>query len=137
MKVITLSKKFLQTHPKAGKSTYFEQQFLNGCKIHTIRANAKGYFKDGDIVSIRQWSGKPYNSKQEIIKDNVKICVVPIFVELFKFYATVNNTIDVDLEIIAKNDGLSSIDFHNWFKQKKDKFWFSGSLIYFTDFRYK
>ena len=36
---ITLSKHFLTTHKRAGEDTDFKEKFLNGEKIHTIRAN--------------------------------------------------------------------------------------------------
>lgn len=37
--VITLSKKFMSKHPKAGEPTFFVFKFISHEKIHTIRAN--------------------------------------------------------------------------------------------------
>jgi len=134
MKVITLSKTFLQGHPRAGEPTGFREAFLGGRKLHTIRANAKGYYKTGDIISVRQWSGKPYASKQEVIRDGVEIAVVNIYIsERGVFFWTMSSLIPG--KIIARNDGLSLPDFLDWFKMKETG-GFLGSLIYLTDFRY-
>ena len=69
--IITLSKFFLKQHTKAGEETAFKESFLNGKKIHTIRANynlwearIKEVQEGKAVLSIRQWSGLPYRSKQ-------------------------------------------------------------------------
>ncbi len=125
MKVLTLAKKFPVYHPRAGEPTGFREAFLNGTKIHTIRINAKGYWKDGDIVSVRQWSGRPYASKQEVIKDGVRIGVVPV--------AFFNFSVHADM---PRNDGLSPDDFDSWFFSKSSDSAYGGSILHFTDFRY-
>lgn len=69
--VIILSEKFPTTHTRKGQETDFRRLFLNGNKIHTIRANFPLWEKriaqiqKGEaVLSIRQWTGKPYRSKQ-------------------------------------------------------------------------
>ena len=78
--VLMLSQFFPAYHPKAGSSTDFKnklQAALNGwsdltfAKLHTIRANYPLWKKRFEQIergeaclSIRQWSGKPYASKQ-------------------------------------------------------------------------
>ena len=85
--VITLSKRFPTGHNRAGEPTHFWEKFIKGrdnysCiyrdfwettipKIHTIRANYPLWKKRiaeverGEAcLSIRQWTGKPYRSKQ-------------------------------------------------------------------------
>ena len=139
MKVITLAKTFPVYHPRAGEPTGFADAFLSGQKIHTIRANEKGYYKPGDIVSVRQWSGKPYASKQETLQDGVRIGVVPV--EIFLDSRGINVFVDGKMQyptIVALNDGLSTIDFYHWFNPRMlPNLTLNDSLIYFTDFRYQ
>jgi hypothetical protein len=92
-KVITFSRVFPKYHPKAGQPTYFVEKFLSSInykyydedrqfnprlsvdifepKHHTIRNGNR--WKVGDKFSPRVWSGKPYNSKQIILSDDVEI----------------------------------------------------------------
>ena len=69
--VITLSKKFMKGHPKAGNPTNFINGFISHDKIHTIRANYSLWEKRikeieavKAILSIRVWEDKPYRSRQ-------------------------------------------------------------------------
>ena len=153
--VITLSRHFLANHKRAGEETHFKEKFLLGqgltdydtpsmAKIHTIRANYPLWEKrikevqDGRaVLSIRQWIGKPYRSKQ------VEIATLTaengVGVQKLEFY---NNTLGLcHIGIVyqrkyelAHNDGLS---FEDW------KEWFRGydlsepmAIIHFTKFRY-
>lgn len=138
MKVITLAKRFPAYHPRRGEQTDFSALFISGEKIHTIRKNEKGYYQDGDIVSVRQWEAKPYYSKQEVVCDGVKIAVVPV--QLFFNQGGLSIYVSASFQhatIIACNDGLSTGDFYNWFNPKKKPYlMLNYSLIYFTDFRY-
>jgi hypothetical protein len=138
MKVLTLSKRFLSYHPRAGEPTHFRDKYLAGAKIHTIRANAKGYYKNGDLVSVREWSGKPYASKQDVIWDGVRIGVVPVQIGGidFAFVGRPNAIVSVPLGQLARNDGLCLHDLLDWLKVD-DKHTFHGSLIYLTGFRYR
>lgn len=71
-----LSEFFPKTHNKAGKPTEFKEKVLNKKKIHTIRANfplwekrIKEVQEGRAVLSIRQWTGEPYRSKQvEIVR---------------------------------------------------------------------
>lgn len=92
MKVIIISRQFLQNHPKAGQPTFFVDKILKtlrstgfislenvalfekykesfgapsskqGDKFHTIRPGKR--WKSGEMASLRVWSDKPYNSHQ-------------------------------------------------------------------------
>lgn len=140
MKVITLSKTFPAYHPRAGEPTGFADAFLSGRKIHTIRANENGYYKPGDIVSVRQWSGKPYASKQVVLRDGVKIGVVPV--KLF-FHTGGGVSIFVShgllpAHTVSRLDGLSTPDFVAWFNPSSiPNLELNYSIIHFTDFRYE
>ena len=137
--IITLSKKFLQGHPRAGQPTNFRESFEQGLKIHTIRCNYDLWAKRLDeviagraVLSVRQWSGKPYGSKQEppirilTKEDGVgyqKITHDELFFDSLLFDQNV-----------AYHDGLNRTDFYNWFDHEKieDPY----IIIHFTSLRY-
>lgn len=153
--VITLSRHFLANHKRAGEETHFKEKFLLGqgltdydtpsmAKIHTIRANyslwekrIKEVREGRAVLSIRQWTGKPYRSKQ------VKIATLTaengVGVQKLEFY---NNTLGLcHIGIVyqrkyelAHHDGLSFEDWEEWFKG------YDLSepmvIIHFTKFRY-
>lgn len=144
--VITLSKNFMKGHPKAGQPTNFKEKFLNGEKIHTIRGNytlwkkrIKEVQEGKATLSIREWSGKPYNSKQEVIKnltvaDGVGVQMLTFENGKFEAQFIDGNYCYAILDTPAKYDGLSFDDFRDWFK----KYDLSEQMviIHFTPFRY-
>lgn len=141
MKVITLSKQFLKGHPRAGSPTGFREKFLMGEKVHTIRKNERGYFKDGEGLSVREWSGAAYRSKQVEICALKSCGVVPI--RLYRGFGLVDifdshpdSPVVVPINVLAANDGLSVSDFLSWFFSSGAEEFFYGSLIYLTDYRY-
>jgi hypothetical protein len=148
--VLTVSRTFPKTHERSGQQTWFVEKINNakfpvleepifGFKIHTIRANYKLWKKRAKqinsgqaVLSLRYWSGKPYNSPQvefqklekigiEKIKDPTNFVFAPIGKQMI-------NWCD-----IAKNDGLTFEDFCEWFKVRDSK---PMAVIHFTDFRY-
>jgi hypothetical protein len=121
-------------------------------KIHTCRTNYEYWKKKIDrlkavngVLSIRQWSGKPYRSPQEIIAD---IPASEIGVQKVQFYlyeddgvliACVFNDSETDWDVIplgtlSANDGLSEEDFKSWFKDCN--LTQPMAIIHFTKFRY-
>lgn len=164
---LTLSKVFPSAHFRAGMPTNFSASFNNAqmcakcqkkpkgmcmrecvvghLKLHTIRANYEFWaerfkkIESGEaVLSIRQWTDKPYRSKQVEIarltrEDGIglqKLTVAgcstihPIFV----------GGHSVSCKKLANNDGLDETDWNNWF---------SGydltnplAVIHFTNFRY-
>lgn len=162
--VIILSEKFPTTHPRKGQETNFEHLFLNGKKIHTIRGNFSRWEKiisqvqNGEaVLSIRQWAGKPYRSKQVEIgrltaENGIGIQKV-VFSrseweengrQQFCYWATVNEK-GINIDDIATNDGFSDFrDYVSWFdpeigKQNPDKEGWRHlelAIIHFTKFRY-
>jgi hypothetical protein len=149
-----ISRFFPATHLRKGERTFFIEKInealipvtettILGKKLHTIRVNLPFWewrileVQEGKaIISLRYWSGKPYNSKQvefmRLDKDS-GIGIQRLENPSNFVYAVVNgNTIDWGL--IAKNDGLSFIDFCEWFKRygvTKPM-----AIIHFTKFRY-
>lgn len=158
--VITLSRHFLANHKRAGEETHFKEKFTLGqgltdydtpsmAKLHTIRANyplwekrIKEVQEGNAVLSVRQWTGKPYRSKQIEIatltaKDGIgvqKLIFVgnDIILPLVEYGG--NKFRSMDRYRLASNDGLS---FKNWVD------WFRGydlsktmAIIHFTKFRY-
>ena len=150
--VLMFSKVFPVSHPNAGEMTNFRTYLLAAMeptkrvcvefhKLHTIRANYEFWEKRMEevqrgeaILSIRQWEGKPYRSKQAEIfqlgaEDGIGIQQLSFEDNCFK----VNGRF-VDIIRLAHNDGLS---FQNW------AYWFKNydlskplAIIHFTPFRY-
>lgn len=142
--VITLSKVFPKGHPKQGEPTHFREAFRTK-KLHTIRANFPLWKKritevqEGKAcLSVRQWTGAPYRSKQEEIarltaQDGVKV-------QMVKFRG--NDLADPRLaakwhlnpKTLAANDGLTFEDWQEWFKDYDRSQ--PLAIIQFTDFYY-
>jgi hypothetical protein len=167
--IITLSKTFLKGHLKAGQQTNFREKLLHGigcpdcnkergiscyycvrgakAKIHTCRSNYEYWKKKIDrlkdvngVLSVRQWSEKPYHSPQEIIID---IPASEIDVQELTFFKDRDGSIlwcpsidgkFIPFETLANNDGLSLADFKSWFKNYDLSQ--PMAIIYFTKFRY-
>lgn len=164
--VITLSKRFPAGHNRAGDLTFFHETLSNALhnteatltvddaddtsikiyerKIHTIRANYPLWDKRiaeverGEAcLSIRQWTGKPYRSKQVEIARLTKEDGVGI--QRLEF---VNGKLGLPRigivyqrkNEIALNDGLSFEDRENWFKNYDLAQ--PMAIIHFTKFRY-
>lgn len=73
--VITMMVKFPTQAPFVAERTGFKKKILTGEKKHTIRQNYHFWKKRIDeinagkaILSVRQWTGKPYDSEQKEIK---------------------------------------------------------------------
>ena len=154
--VITLSQVFPVTHKRAGEPTGFKDAFLQGQedifegKFHTIRANYELWSKRFEkiekgeaFLSIRQWTGKPYRSKQVEIARLTKENGIGIQKLCFHKDGDGNRslilfTIDGKPEnilFLAKNDGLSFEDWKEWFKgYNLSK---PLAIIQFTKFRYR
>ena len=122
MKYIMIAKQFPAYHPKAGQLTGFRNSILTGRKIHTLR-NTAGGKATGDTVSLREWAGRPYASKQ------VEFARCRLRVERLKI------TLDDDwatLTTLAQHDGFNTVaDFVAWFKCDVYTMQFDGVRIWF------
>jgi hypothetical protein len=145
--ILTLCKAFPATHRKAGQPTGFENKLNAGEKIHTIRYNAKDVWDDRykgiasgrKYLSVREWTGRPYNSIQREFARFDKIGLQKIGMTYGASDTFPHIWIDgkeVSIEKVAKNDGLSVEDFVEWFFGNSKSNTFSGVVIHFTDFRY-
>ena len=168
--ILTLSKNFPKTHKRAGESTDFIEKLVcslscpGECaicdidqtkfkKIHTIRSNFDLWSKrieqvqKGEaILSIRYWSGKPYNSPQIKILELDQDSGIGVQAIVFPDNSLFNSTIcgpefpkstgykGANISELSKNDGLSIDDFREWFKlYNLSK---PMAIIHFTSFRY-
>lgn len=166
---LTLSQTFPAKHPRHGQLTQFVDKFQNarydatnvnshydvgmpnvGIKLHTIRANypfwAKRFEKinAGEaVLSVRQWSGKPYRSKMiEIARltkeDGIGIQRLEVTSNCFGINNWQHFDIDgrgyMSINAIPNNDGLSREDWINWFKSYDISK--PLAIIHFTNFRY-
>lgn len=164
--VVMISREFPKTHSRAGEPTYFKEKIKKALglldddftvpKIHTLRGNYDLWRKRFEEIeagraclSVREWIGKPYRSKQReivrLIKEDgiglqkinfVKRTGTPISeLETFTFCA-IDNVINHSISYIdiAENDGLSHNDFKEWFNTydlSKPM-----AIIHFTNFKY-
>lgn len=153
--VITLSKTFPRTHSRSGEPTDFSLYLGYGLnltedgmklcrhKIHTVRTNLPLWQKrisevqSGQaVLSIREWTGKPYRSHQRELarlaaSDGVGVQALkltdlmqPTFIDGEK----------VELPDLALHDGLSFSDWYDWFR--KVDLTQPLAIIHFTKFRY-
>ena len=146
--ILILSKTFPKGHCHAGKQTFFAEK-LGISKLHTIRAKYSLWEQrmaeiqaGKGVLSIRQWVGKPYKSKQVEIaqlttKDGVGIQKLSFDKHKVGVPSLKNFNINgkyIDREILANNDGLSKEDWQEWFRgYDLSK---PMAIIHFTDFRY-
>ena len=157
--VLMLSRVFPNTHPRAGEPTGFKAKKEGGVKKHTIRGNfdlwqsrAEEINAGRAILSVRQWSGKPYESGSHHIEiarhSHLGIQRIMIRFEYdraFGKHFPVGGKVlandshqDILLEVLAANDGLSVEDFKSWFVTKGHTRRFSEErvILHFTDMRY-
>lgn len=136
--VLTVSEYFPASHPRKCEKTLFVEKIQERQKIHTIRHNFPLWQKrikmiqnNEAVLSVRVWTGKPYQSKQKEV--TVLDYASGIGIEFIGSFDWLPSTLE--LKTIAENDGLSIEDFNNWFKGSENKPTDLG-IIHFTNFRY-
>jgi len=84
----------------------FAELVRSGEKKQTIRLSAR--CKPGDELSLRKWTGKPYRSKQETLRNSV--CTRVQEVQIYEGPSTETS------EMLARADGFSShAEMQAWF----------------------
>ena len=84
-------------------------------KHHTIRSGNS--IKDGESISVRCWSGVPYNSPQIILAPDIEVRIKEVDFEMEDMYFA---------KKYALNDGLSVDDFNSWFSRSLP---FTGQIL--------
>ena len=151
---VMLSKTFFPQHYRAGEPTHFAEKVKKGIKRHTCRCNYD-YWKEriatlqerGGVLSIRQWSGRPYEKGKpqeklldvpasliEVQKlvmtrtrnDDKSVCeeqpdgsFAPV--QQYDYSAQVDG-IPTAVAYMAKNDGLTLDEFKAWFNPVFDEY---------------
>ena len=108
MRYMMVSKRFPAKHPRAGELTGFRERILTGRKLHTLRHSTRWLRLDGERVSLRQWAGRPYASKQvEFAR-----CVI----RPKCFVVEGETTESARVAMLARHDGFDDVaDFGWWF----------------------
>lgn len=143
--VLTVSEFFPKTHNKSGLPTGFINSIGSKSKKHTIRGNYELWKKRFEKIdkgeaclSVRYWTGKPYNSPQKEVFNFTKtdgIGIEKIEFDDYLYSCLIEEKrFSVSSEMIPENDGLNHSDFEEWFK----KYDLSKpmAIIHFTSFRY-
>lgn len=155
-KVITFSRNFQKSHPKAGEPTLFVEKILRSIYLNygselnehiqelretigfdvnkALDAIPKHHtirsgnrWNIGDKFSPRVWSGKPYCSKQIIIAPDIEIRKIWRFeINEGEFLIEGRQIGSLTRVDLAINDGLDYKDMLDWFKFPKP---FSGQII--------
>jgi hypothetical protein len=119
-------------------------------KIHTIRHRYDYWARVAEevnagrgILSLRQWTGSPYNyardgsKQQEFLRlEKMSVQKAEILREQHEHHAVWTAYVDgrlTSIDKIAQNDGLLLGDFLEWFRKAKPE---PMALINFTDFKY-
>jgi len=160
-KVITFTRIFPDYHLRKGEPTYFAEQILNnligqnlkcdvanladklnfnllenfvlncGSKAHTIRSGND--WKVGDKFAPFLWQGKPRASELISFAPDLEVKQIWTFdCDIHEVIRLDDSIIDREQEeIIAKNDGLSWLDFREWLVKpcSKNQAPFKGQII--------
>jgi hypothetical protein len=71
-----------------------------GTKCQTVRPTPKRMPKAGDRISLRIWTGKPYRSKQRVLRESVITSVEPFDLDAMRLWK------ENDREAFARADGF-------------------------------
>lgn len=145
--ILSLCPCFPRGHRRAGEPTEFEANLAKGVKIHTVRGNigdtwgkrCRDVMAGRKYLTVREWTGRPYNSEQKELARFDKIGLQKITMTYSSEDAVPQCWIDghkVQIEQVAANDGLAVEDFISWFFGDNKENIFEGVVIHFTDFRY-
>jgi uncharacterized protein YqfB (UPF0267 family) len=116
----------------------FHEQVETGRKTQTIRGNRKKPIKPGDSLSLRGWTGRPYDSPQRVLALGVCSSVTSVEIEVvqgvlsepFLTVAVAGVYLDEQaLEDFAVADGFANAHDMLCYYRKKRTLYFEGVLI--------
>lgn len=141
MKQMMFAKEFPKTHPRAGQPTHFVEKIWSAlaaneldmghiniqsyepsirafragpAKYHTIRGGNR--WKVGDVFIPKIWFGAPYRSKTITFAPPITILMTWDIIQYPLHWTIGGKEVMAGLMIrLAMNDGLSSVDFMDWF----------------------
>ena len=115
-----------------GFKPQFCQKILDWSKIHTIRADKKGRWKEGNLIDMA--TGVRTKEFKYFCRDRHCTGVQRIYIEPVKKAVWVDNKLleAWEIALLAKNDGFeTTAAFWQFFPIT-----FSGKIIHWTQFRY-
>ena len=119
--------------PRATVVLMFQPRFApkveDGSKTRTIRPPRKRPVKVGDPVSLRQWTGKPYASKQRVLRQGIVSRVAEVY--LGNYGTSVDGVMLTTRQEtrFAQDDGFAGMDtMRSWFAETHG-LPFSGTMI--------
>ncbi len=106
----------------------FKPQFApkveSGEKLQTVRPVPKRLPKPGDEISLREWTGKPYRSKQRVLRESVITKVEPFDLDAMRFWSR------HERDVFARADGFYDFpEMLSWFIREHG-YNFKGIVIY-------
>lgn len=112
----------------------FKPQFAgmveDGDKLQTVRPTPERMPKAGDRISLRTWTGKPYRSKQRILREATITKVARV--EITETGIAVNSLAE-PCDDFARADGfLDFFEFADWFRNTHG-LPFEGIVIYWRN----
>jgi len=112
----------------------FKPQFApmveSGQKCQTIRPTPKRMPKPGDTISLRTWTGKPYRSKQRVLRESAITEVEPVSISSTGIKISGQPLLGCVLWDFARADGFNTPqDMIDWFNFTHG-LPFSGIVIY-------
>jgi len=91
----------------------------SGAKPHTVRPRPKRMPKVGEKISLRCWTGRPYRSKQRILRESVVTKVERIRMTAFDIFIDGAKLSDPQLDTFACADGFPHHDaMLDWFEEQ-------------------
>lgn len=108
----------------------------SGKKLQTVRAKPRRMPKVGDILDAREWTGRPYASKQRKLGDRAITKIEPIEIRYTKELGFFVQVGDCELgyyeaHAFARADGFSDFgDMITWLGNTHTHFPFCGIVIY-------
>lgn len=108
----------------------------SGAKLQTVRPTPKRMPKPGDRISLRGWSGKPYRSKQRVLRESIITEVTPIELCFIRCRLLIwirgekpRHLNTAEIEAFARADGFhDAAEMAHWF-QMNHGLPFAGVLI--------
>ncbi len=116
----------------------FKPQFAGlvarGEKLQTVRPTPKRMPKIGDRISLRCWNGKPYRSKQHVLREAEIIEVLPLEIQYdYSVHLDGRKLTSSECSAFAIADGFGSpTELYNWFEETHG-LPFHGVLIRWTN----
>lgn len=112
----------------------FMRQFAplveSGAKMHTVRPTPKRMPKVGQRISLREWAGKPYRSKQRVLRESVITEVQTIWFNGVSICLDGGCLSMPLVEAFARADGFdNSRAMADWFVANHGSLPFEGILI--------